>query len=70
MTPDKRRVQHSRGEDPVARIQKGPHQRQGQSSPPAGPAPGKCVGVPGEVGHGADRAERGQAPSTRQNVKA
>ena len=60
--PGQERMQDARGKHPVARIEEGPHQRQRQSSPPARPAPGERVGIPGEVSHGADRAERNQAP--------
>ena len=55
-------MQHPRCKHPVARIEKGPYQGQSQGSSPAGPAPRKGVGIPGEVGHRPDSAERNQAP--------
>jgi hypothetical protein len=55
-------VQDARGKHPVTRVKEGPNQRKSQSSSPAGPAPSERVGVPGEVGHWADGAERNQAP--------
>ena len=60
--PGQERVQDARGEHPVARVQEGPYQRQRQSSSPAGPASGECVGIPGEISDRADCAKRNQAP--------
>jgi hypothetical protein len=60
--PGQERVQDARGKHPVTRIEEGPNQRQRESPPPAGPAPCERMGIPGEIGHGADGAERNQAP--------
>ena len=70
--PGQERMQDTRGKHPVARVEEGPHQRQRQRSSAAGPAPRERVGIPGEVGHGADGAERNQAPfhaPERQGMK-
>ena len=49
--PGQKRVQHTRGEYAVAGVKEWPHQRQQQHPAAAGPAPGECVGVPGEISH-------------------
>ena len=61
MTPASKRVQHARGEHAVARVQEWPNQRQGQHPAAARPAADEGMGVPGEVGHRTDGAERHQA---------
>src|SRR5580698_4899899 len=55
-------MQDASSEHTITRIQERPYESEGERASPAGPPASEGVGIPGEIGHRANRTERGQAP--------